>query len=72
MSEAFGTPCPDPGRACCGDSKEGRHRVDDEAPFLVRLKAVEEDEEDVREEDVARWLAEGTDGDGEGNADIAD
>lgn len=38
----------------------------------MRLKAVEEDEEDVREEDVARWLAEGTDGDGEGNADVVD
>lgn len=36
------------------------------------LKAVEEDEEDVWDEDVARWLAEGTYGNGEGNADIED
>lgn len=38
----------------------------------MRLEAVEEDEEDVWEEDVARWLAEGADGDGEGDADVVD
>jgi len=38
----------------------------------VRLKAVEEDEENIGEKDVARWLAEGADGDGKGNADVVD
>ncbi len=72
VNEAFGAPRPDPGGACCGDGEEGRHGVDDESPFFVRLKAVEEDEENIGEKDVARWLAEGADGDGKGNADVVD
>ena len=49
---------PDPGCACSRDGKEGWNGVDDEAPLLVGLEAVKENEEDVGKQDVASRFAD--------------
>ena len=70
VSKAFRTPGPDPGSTCCGNGQEWRDCVDDETPFLVWLEAIKEDIEEVGEKDIARWLAERTDKDGDGDAEV--
>ena len=64
ISEGFGPASPDPGGACGCEGQEGGDYVDNEAPFLVRLKTVKDHKGEIRQENIADrgavdWVGEG-------------
>lgn len=69
VGEGFSAAGPDPVGPQRGGGEEGRDDVDDEAPFFVRLEAVEEDEGEVGDHEVGGSVAECGLGEGEGDAE---